>query len=233
MTQEVGFDFGGAILCEFETNGSSSISLLEFFFDREEKVVGFLLVDIELAVSGDPGGPGSVDFHARKNFRDKVADQFGEKDELPWVGAFSREGNETRNATRNLDKGVAGGFLVAGFRVENNKVDRFIEKLGEGVTGVYGEWGKDGENIALELFASPGDLGFVQLLNRAEVNALLGKGGEECFVKELVLVGDHAEDPSADGGEDFWGAETIRAMNITSVVDELFESGDADFEELV
>jgi hypothetical protein len=36
--------------------------------------VGFLLVDIELAVSGDPGGPRTVDFHARKNFRDKVAD---------------------------------------------------------------------------------------------------------------------------------------------------------------
>jgi hypothetical protein len=105
--------------------------------------------------------------------------------------------------------------------------------LGKGVTGVDGEGGKDGENIALELFASPGGLGFVQLLNRAEVNALLGKGGEECFVKELVLVGDHAEDPGADGGEDFWGAETIRTMNITSVLDELFKGGDADFEELV
>jgi len=128
---------------------------------------------------------------------------------------------------------VAGGFLVAGFRVENNKVDRFIEKLGEGVTGVYGEWGKDGENIALELFASPGDLGFVQLLNRAEVNALLGKGGEECFVKELVLVGNHAEDSCANGGENFGGAETIWAMNIASIVDKLFESGDANFKELV
>ena len=37
----------------------------------------------------------------------------------------------------------------------------------------------------------------------------------------------------ADGGEDFWGAETIRTMNITSVLDELFKGGDADFEELV
>jgi hypothetical protein len=220
-------------LCEFETNGGSSISLLEFFLDREEEVVGFLFVDIELAVSGDPGGPCTMDFHARENLGDEVADQFREKDELPWVGAFSREGNQAGNATRNLDKGVAGGFLVAGFRVKNDKVDRFIEKLGKGVTGVYGEWGKDGENIALELFASPGDLGFVQLLNRAEVNALLGKGGEECFVKELVLVSNHAEDPCADGGENFGGAETIRTMNITSVVDELFEGGDADFEELV
>ena len=42
------------------------------------------------------------------------------------------------------------------------------------MTGVDGEGGKDGEDIALEEFSSPGDLSFVQLLNRAEVNAFLG-----------------------------------------------------------
>jgi hypothetical protein len=105
--------------------------------------------------------------------------------------------------------------------------------LGKGVTGVDCAGGKDGENIALELFASPGDLGFVQLLNRAKVDALLGKGGEECFVKELVLVGNHAEGPGANGGENFGGAETVGTVNITSVLDELLEGRDADFEELV
>jgi hypothetical protein len=123
MTEEVGFDFDGAILCEFESNGGSSISLLEFFLDREEEVVGFFFVDIELAVSGYPSGPGTVDLHTRKNFRDEVADQFGEKDELSWVGAFPREGNQAGNSARDLNEGVSGRFLVAGFRVENNKVD--------------------------------------------------------------------------------------------------------------
>ena len=52
-------------------------------------------------------------------------------------------------------------------------------------------------------------------------------------MKELVLVGNHAEDSGANGGQNFGGAETIRTMNITSVVDELFEGGNADFEELV
>jgi len=52
-------------------------------------------------------------------------------------------------------------------------------------------------------------------------------------VKELVLVGDHAEDPGADGGENFGGAETVGTVNIASVVDELFEGGDADFKELI
>jgi len=233
MTEKVGFDFDGAILCEFESNGCSSVSFLKFFLNSQEEVVGFFFVDIELAVSGDPGRPGAVDFHARKNFRDEVADQFGEKDELSWVRAFPREGNQAGNAAGNLDKGVAGGFLVAGFREKNDKVDRFIEKLGKGVTGVDGEGGKDGENIALELFASPSDLGFVQLLNRAKVDALLGKGGEECFVKELVLVGNHSENAGADGGEDLGGAEAVRTVNIASVVDQLFKGGDADFEELV
>ena len=120
MTQEIGFDFDGAILCEFEANGGSSISLLEFFLDREEEVVGFLFVDIELAVSGDPGGPSPVDFHAWENLRDEVADQFREKDELPWVGVISGKRNEAGNAAGNLDEGVAGGFLLAGFRVKNH-----------------------------------------------------------------------------------------------------------------
>jgi len=119
MTKKISFDFDRAILCEFETNGGSSISLLEFFLDREEEVVGFLFVDIKLAVSGDPSGPGTVDFHAWENLGDEVADQFGKKDELPWVRAFPREWNQAGNSAGNLDEGVAGGFLLAGFRVKN------------------------------------------------------------------------------------------------------------------
>jgi len=75
----------------------------------------FFFVDIELAVSGDPGRPGAVDFHARKNFRDEVSDQFGEKDKLPRVGAFPWKGNQAGNSARDLDEGVSGRFLMAGF----------------------------------------------------------------------------------------------------------------------
>ena len=49
----------------------------------------------------------------------------------------------------------------------------------------------------------------------------------------MVLVGNHSQDAGADGGENFGGAEAIGTVNIASVVDELFEGGDADFKELV
>ena len=114
VTEKVGFHFCGAIEAEFETNGCSAVSFLELFFDGEEEVVGFFFVDIEFAVSGDPGRPSAVDFHAWKNLGDEVADQFGKKDELSRVGAFPREGNQAGNAARNLDEGVSGRFLMAG-----------------------------------------------------------------------------------------------------------------------
>jgi len=233
MTEEVGFDFDGTILCEFQANGCPSVSFLKFFFDGQEEVVGFFFVNIELAVTSDPGGPGTVDFHTRKNLGDKVADQFGKKNELSWVGAFSREGNQAGNSAWDLDEGVAGRFLLTGFGVKNNEVDRFIEELGKGVAGVNGEGSENGEDIALEEFTCPGRLGFVKLLNGAEVNAFLGKGGKKGFVQKLVLIGNHSQDAGADGGEDFRGAEAIGTVNITSVVDELFEGRNANFEELV
>jgi hypothetical protein len=177
MTEEVGFDFDGAILCEFESNGCPSVSFLKFFLNGQEEVVGFFFVDIELAVSGDPGRPGTVDFHAWKNFRDEVTDQFGEKDELSWIRAFPREGNQSGNSARYLNEGVPGCFLVAGFRIKNDEVDRFIEKLGEGVAGIDGKGSENGEDIALEEFTGPSGLSFVELLNGTEVNAFLGKGG--------------------------------------------------------
>jgi len=233
MAQEIGFDFDGAILCEFESNGCPSVSFLKFFLNGKEEVVGFFFVDIEFAIPSDSGGPGTVDFHAWENFCDEVADQFGEKDELSWVRAFPRKGNQAGNSARDLNEGVSGRFLVAGFRIKNDEVDRFIEKLGDGVAGVDSKRGENGEDITLEEFAGPSGLGLVELLNGTEVNALLGKGGNKSFVEKLVLVGNHSENAGADSGEDLGGAETIRTVNIAAVVDELFEGGDADFKELV
>ena len=47
------------------------------------------------------------------------------------------------------------------------------------------------------------------------------------------MVGEKLEDAGADGGEGFGGSETVGSMDVTTVFDQLFEGGDADFEELI
>jgi hypothetical protein len=110
MAEEIGFDFDGAILGEFKTNGGAPIPFLEFLFDGQEKVVGLFLVNIELAVASDAGGPGTMNLHSGEHFADKVADQFRKKNEIFRVASVLRKRNEAGNAAGNLDEGVAGGF---------------------------------------------------------------------------------------------------------------------------
>lgn len=156
VTEEVGFHFYGAIEAEFEANGCSAVSFLEFFFDSEEEVMGFFFVDIEFAIAGDAGGPSSDDFGSWENFTNEVADEIGEEDKLFLGRILGGQRNEPRNSSGYLDKGMSGRFLVTERGIEDDEIDRFIEKLREGVAGVDGERGEDRENIAEEHFVSPG-----------------------------------------------------------------------------
>lgn len=167
VTEEVGFHFYGAIEAEFEANGCSAVSLLEFFFDGEEEVVGFFFVDIEFAIAGDAGGPSPNDLGSGKDFTDEVADEIGEEDKLFLGRILGGQRNEPRNSSGYLDKGMSGRFLVSERGIEDDEIDRFIEKLREGVAGIDGEWGEDGENIAEEHIASPGDPCFPDIFDGA------------------------------------------------------------------
>jgi len=150
------FNFDRAVLGNLEADGGTTVSFLELLLDGEEKVLGFLLVDVEFAVPGDADGPGSVDFHPGEDFPDKMADQFGKQEEFLALGMGRGEVDQAGNTARDLNEGVAGGFLGTGFGVKNGQIDGFIQKLGKRVTGVDRERGENGEDIATEGFQGPG-----------------------------------------------------------------------------
>ena len=52
-------------------------------------------------------------------------------------------------------------------------------------------------------------------------------------MKEVILVVDHAEDASTDGGENFGWTKAIGSVHVATIFHKLLKSGDADFEELV
>ncbi len=123
VAEEVGFHFHGTVEAEFEANGRAAVSFLEFFFNGEEEIVGLFLVDIEFAVAGDAGGPSPDDLTSWENFADEVTDEIGEEDKLFLGGILGGQGNEARNSSWDLNKGMAGRFLVAWFRIKDDEVD--------------------------------------------------------------------------------------------------------------
>jgi hypothetical protein len=233
MPEKIGFNFDWAVAGQFKSNGGPAISFLELLFDCEEEVMGFFLINVEFAIAGDARGPGSMNIHSWKDLPHEVSDKFGEKYEFAGVTTFAGEWDESGNTTGNLDEGVSGGFLVTGFGIEDDEVNGFIKKLGKGVTGVYGEGSEDRQNVALEQFARPSGLGFVQLLNGSKVDSLLGKDGQEGLVEQLVLVIDHSENAFADKRENFGWTKPIGPVNIATIFYQLLEGGDADFKELI
>ena len=75
--------------------------------------MGFFFVNIEFAVAGDAGGPSSDDLGSGENFTDEIAYEIGEEDKLLLGGILGGQGNEAGNSSWDLNKGMAGRFLVA------------------------------------------------------------------------------------------------------------------------
>jgi hypothetical protein len=77
MSEEIGFNFDWAVARQFKSNRCSAIYFLELLFDCEEEVMGFFLVDVEFAITGDTGGPSAMNIHSWKDFPHEVSDKFG------------------------------------------------------------------------------------------------------------------------------------------------------------
>ena len=174
VAEEKVFNIEGAIGGDFETDGGTPVPFLEFFLDGEEKILGFFLVDIELAISGDADGPDSVDFHSGKDFADKVTNEFGEEQVFLVGGLCGREMDEAWDSSGDLYEGVAVDFVGTWFGIENRQVDGFVKKLGERVTGIDGEGREDGEDVPAEGFVGPAELRFGEIANGAQVDAGFG-----------------------------------------------------------
>ena len=72
MGEQIQFNFRRAIFRQFKPHGSSPVSFLELFLNGQEKVMGFFLVDIEVAVTSDAGGPSPLDGHPGEDLLNKI-----------------------------------------------------------------------------------------------------------------------------------------------------------------
>ena len=97
---------GQELALDLEADGLAAAAVAQLVFDRLEEVGGFLLVDIELAVSGDADDPAALDLCAGEKCGQVFGDDLAEEQVAAGV-VLAGQFDETREDPRDLDEGDA------------------------------------------------------------------------------------------------------------------------------
>ena len=208
-----------------EPDGLAEPAAPDLLLDREQEVVGLVLLDRDVGVAGHPEQVGLEDLHAPEQLVEVGLDDLVEEHELV---ALDRE--QAREQRRDLDPGEA---LLAGLRVAQPDGDRQAQggDVRERVAGVHGERREDREDLVVE----PAAEGLVVLRDLVVVEDLDALGGQllaDLGPDRRVLV-DQLADALADRVELLAGRQAVAARVEAGRLVLAPQAGDADLEELV
>ena len=221
-------------LLNLEADGRTPAQIAQLLLDRLEQVLGFLLVDIEVAVAGDAEGFGRKNPAAREKLCCTKLNYFAQENESAGSGLVRDQLDNPGQDPRNRQDGhhvldLRGVRIVKG----HQHVERLVPNLRERMGGIDRERGQDGEDLPLKVPLDPGLFATGQGLERLERDALLLERRDQLFVPAAVLVfhqrGDHRVDPP----ELLPRIKPLDAFLPDAGVDLLDQAGDADFEEFV
>ena len=214
-----------------ETDGVAAIEFAQFILDGTEQIARLFLVDVEVAVARDAEHVGAADCDPVEKAADAVLHEVAEENEVLLCGIIVGKRQEPREDARDLHHGKVGAESFA-FEF-HDEVEAFVEQLREGVRRVDGQRREHGENFALEVFVEVGAHRGIDIGIAVEADIFLGQLRFDFRAPARVLVGDEASDAFGDGGELLRGAHAIGTGGLRVGLQDLFESGHADLEELV
>ncbi len=210
---------------DLEPDGGAEATPAELLLDRQEEVVGLVLLDLEVGVAGHPEEVVLVDLHAGEQRVEVGLDDLVEQDE---AGRLDLE--QARQDLRHLDPGEAA---LAGLRVAQADRDRQAERrdVRERMARIDRERGEDREDLVEEALAK----GLVVLGDRGVVDELDALGGQRPadVDEDRRMVGDELEHALANGGELLVGGPAVGRAGDLAGLDLLAQAGHADLEELV
>ena len=150
---------------------------------------------------------------------------------------FDGQRDEAAEDGRDADHGVGDAQPFSGFeRLDPQEdVQALVVEMWEGVGGVDGQRGEDGEDFAFEVFVEEGVLGGGKGFGSAEDEAVAGQFGADFGLPGFVLVGDEVVAAPGDFDELGEGGHAVRrgVLGLEVVVELGLEAGDADLEEFV
>jgi peroxiredoxin Q/BCP len=231
--EEVLVDFGGRVVIHLESDGGSFAAVVEFLFDGAEEVSGVVLVDVELAVARHSEVPEAAYFGSGEEVGEMVADHLAQEDVVALIGRAGQL-DDAGQHLGDLDDGEMVGADALAFQLEvEDDVEGFVEELGEGMGGVDAQRGEHGADLIEVVGVHPLLGGGVEVVGMDESDAVFGELGEEVLAPAAELGVHHGLHAGMDGAESFLGGESVGGALGDGAFDLLFESGDADLEELV
>ena len=217
----------GGRLGDLEADGSALAALLEGFLDLEEQVVD-VLADVEVGIARDAERRRLEDLVAREEALGEVAqDVF----EVEVVLELWHLDEAAENGDRHRQDGEADFLVLRAFEVDG-EVEALARQEGEGVRGIDAHRRDDREDLALEELGQPKLLLGVEVRRLDEADAVC----RELFKRRLEAAVDVAHlvvRDAADGVHLSLRRQAADVVVLDAALDEVFEAGDADHEELV
>ena len=210
---------------DLEPDGLAEPPPAKLFLDREQKVVGLVLLDREVGVAGHPEEVVLLDLHAREQRVEVGLDDLVDEDE-----AMRLDLHEAGQDLRDLDPREP---TFAGLRVAQPDGDRQGQRrdVREWMAWVHRERREDRKDLVEEALAKC-RMVFRDRRIVDELDALGGEGPPDVHEHRRML-GDESEDALAGCGELLVGCAAVGRARDLAGLDLLAQAGDPDLEELI
>ncbi len=230
---------GRSTRVELEPDRGAPVPLPQLVLDRGEKVLGVLLVEVQVPVPGDPEGGGCLHRESRKEVPQvQLDDVLGH--EICGAGALCRRNrHEAPEHRRDLDhrERQLGELLArspAGLAPQHHRhVERLVPQMREGMSRVHRQRGEGGKHRLGEV-GPRRHLGLVGEGRRAEDRHSSGpQDRDQVLPPDAVELVHHRVGALGDRGELLGGQHAVR-LGLHHVADQLLlEPRHPHHEELV
>ena len=207
-----------AIGLHFQTNGVAAAGTPQFMFDAAQKIFGFFLVDVEIAVPGHAKSVHAIENQPGKQLGDVMFDEGGEINVIPrFVLAFAAgHQDQARQHARHLDDGVKQLAAALGLRARTSRLWLLFSSCGKRMAGIDRQRREHRENFFLEITPRPGGAFRVQLRDFVNANPVLGQRRRISLFQSAYSRRDQFVRDALDGVESFGRAQPVRRRHRSS-----------------
>ena len=234
--QQVLREFVGAIVRRLKAHRSAVPALEQLPFQRPDQVVDLLVVQIEVAVAGDPELVTAVDGQPGKELVGEVMNDGRQKYEIRSTGAGQVRGepNEPRQRPGRLNDGAMPLAAEGVLSVQaDDEVEALVENARYRARGIEGRWAEHRHHFGVKVVLEPTALFVAPFVPPNEPNAGPGKLRNEIAVQYPVLFGDQLIRLVRQDPQHFRRRHGLRADGRRADRQALFQARDANLEKLV